>query len=259
MPAMDPVFALKAFSDNYIWMLHDTGRRRAVAVDPGDADPVIAALEAEDLALEGILATHHHGDHVGGVARLVATYRVPVFGPATECIPHRTQALREGDRVALDALGLTFDVIDIPGHTAGHIAFFGHGMLFCGDTLFAGGCGRLFEGTPEQMHRSLAKLAALPAETRVYCGHEYTLANLTFAQRVEPGNERLRQRLETVRAQRRDDRITLPATIGLERETNPFLRSEVETVKQQAESHSGRTLSSPVAVFAAVRAWKDGL
>jgi hydroxyacylglutathione hydrolase len=254
---MERVFPVRAFSDNYIWVLHDAGERLAVVVDPGDARPVVDALDRRGMQLCAILTTHHHPDHVGGVEQLLARSDVPVYGPAGEHIPGRTQALAEGDRVELPELGVAFDVLDVPGHTAGHIAYVGDGMLFCGDTLFAGGCGRLFEGTAEQMHRSLGKFAALSGDTRVYCAHEYTLANLTFASHVEPENEALRQRLETVRAQRAGDEITLPSTIREELATNPFLRSEAETVRRNAQEHWGRQFSTPVDVFAAVRAWKD--
>ncbi len=254
---MKDVFALGAFSDNYIWVLPDTGNTRALVVDPGDATPVVEGLRARGLELAGILVTHHHGDHCGGVRELLRERDVPVYGPAHERIPGRTHALEDGDTVAPDGFDLSLTVIDCPGHTAGHIAYFGGGMLFCGDTLFAGGCGRLFEGTPAQMHATLARFAALPGETRVYCGHEYTQANLTFAIEAEPDNDELRTRLERVRAQRRDGMITLPSTIAEERATNPFLRSDSASVRAHAQQHAGRTLTDPVDVFAAVRAWKD--
>ena len=189
-----------------------------MVVDPGDAAPVLAYLEREGLALTAILATHHHGDHVGGIPALLARLPVPVFGPARETIPGRTQALADGDVVAVPGIAVTLDVIDIPGHTAGHIAFFGEvdgsPSLFCGDTLFAGGCGRLFEGTPQQMWTSLSTLAALPPATRVYCGHEYTLANLRFALAVEPGNADARERQAREQAKRDRGEPTVPSTIG---------------------------------------------
>lgn len=254
---MITITEIRAFSDNYIWLLECQGETRVAVVDPGDAGPVVEALDARGLELGAIITTHHHGDHVGGVTELLSRWQVPVYGPAGETIPGRTHALSEGDRIRIDFLDLDLDVFDVPGHTAGHIAYAGDGMLFCGDTLFAGGCGRLFEGTPEQMYTSLGKLAKLPKETRVYCAHEYTEANLRFASRVEPDNEPLRARLESVRALRADDRCTLPSTLGEELETNPFLRADVPNVKQSAEKHVGHGLTGPVDVFAAVRRWKD--
>ncbi|MFB4202190.1 Hydroxyacylglutathione hydrolase [wastewater metagenome] len=256
---MTDVFAISAFSDNYIWALTRAGDDRAVVVDPGDAAPVRRALDERGLTLAGILITHHHPDHTGGVRELVAAAGadIPVWGPADERIPGRTVALADGDAVTLPGFGITFEVIACPGHTAGHIAYYGDGMLFCGDTLFAGGCGRLFEGTPEQMHASLARFTALPGETRVYCAHEYTQANLTFAAEVEPDNTGLLQRLTAVREARAHDRITLPSTIAEELATNPFLRTDAPTVRKRAATRAGHALADGVAVFAAVRAWKD--
>jgi hydroxyacylglutathione hydrolase len=253
------VTALRAFTDNYIWTIHSPrDPQRVVVVDPGDANPVHLALRDRRWSLGAILVTHHHADHIGGVAELASRYSAPVFGPANERIPGEPRPLREGDRVELPSLGLSFDVLDVPGHTAGHIAYVGHGAAFCGDTLFSGGCGRLFEGTPEQMAASLDKLATLDAATQVYCTHEYTLSNLRFALAVEPDNAELRAYFDTVRVKRDADQITLPSNIELERKVNPFLRCAADSVRQAAERHAGRTLDSTVAVFAAVRAWKDG-
>ena len=253
------VTPVRAFADNYIWLIHgiaDAGR--VAVVDLGDAKPVLRTLDERGLELGALVITHHHGDHTGGIRDLLARAPVPVFGPAGERIPGRTQALRDGDSVAIDGLGLRFDVIDVPGHTAGHIAYYGHGALFCGDTLFSGGCGRLFEGTPAQMTASLDRLAALPADTRVYCAHEYTLSNLRFAAAVEPANQALNAYRDRAGALRAEDRPTLPSTVGLERDVNPFLRCDQPAVVRAAEAHSGRTLSDRVEVFATVRAWKDG-
>jgi hydroxyacylglutathione hydrolase len=255
---MDRVIALKAFRDNYIWLLHDAAQQQAVVVDPGDAEPVREALRRSGLALAGILITHHHPDHTGGVRELLKDTPVPVYGPASEQIPGLTDPLREGDTVALEALDLHFRVIDIPGHTAGHIGYYGNGMLFCGDTLFAGGCGRLFEGTPTQMHASLSKLAALPEQTRVYCAHEYTQANLQFAAQVEPDNAALTARIAQVAQQRARGEPTVPSTLAEELATNPFLRVDRQSVIERAEQHHNARLSSPIEVFAAVRSWKDG-
>jgi len=252
------VTPLRAFADNYIWMIHaPTDPRCVVVVDPGDAAPVERALSEGQLQLAAILVTHHHADHVGGVQQLLAQFPVPVFGPATENIPGKPRTLVEGDRVVLEVLGLQFDVLDVPGHTAGHIAFVGHGAVFCGDTLFSGGCGRLFEGTAEQMHASLAKLARLDPATLVYCTHEYTLSNLRFAKAVEPHNAALAAYQDLCEAKRGQDVPTVPSTVALEHSVNPFLRCGADTVKQAAEAHVGHALDSTVAVFAAVRAWKD--
>jgi hydroxyacylglutathione hydrolase len=218
---------------------------------------VIAHLEREGFALAAILATHHHGDHVGGIRDLLARWPVPVFGPAHEAIPGRTHALAEGESIVVPGIGLALSVLDIPGHTAGHIAYVGDGILFCGDTLFAAGCGRLFEGTPAQMVSSLDKLSVLPEATRVYCGHEYTLANLRFALAVEPGSAALVERQAREQAKRERGLPTLPSTIGDERATNPFLRAGVPTLRAAAERRAGRALEGRVGVFAELRAWKN--
>ncbi len=251
--------ALTAFADNYIWMLDDG--QQALVVDPGDAAPVLQALEARSLLLAGILVTHHHADHVGGLAGLRTHLHGPIFGPAQEAIPEPYAPLRAGDRAHL--LGMDFRVIEVPGHTAGHIAYVHEPagdapLLFCGDTLFSAGCGRLFEGTPEQMHASLAQLAALPPDTRVCCAHEYTLSNLRFARHVEPGNAALRAHEAWARVQRERGEPTLPSTIAVEREINPFLRSSVPAVAEAAHRHEPQASpDNPVAVFAALRQWKN--
>lgn len=253
---MVEVSAIPAFRDNYIWALANAAGD-VVVVDPGDADAVAQHLDQRSQRLVGILVTHHHHDHVGGVSAL-AGGGIPVWGPARERIPGRTEALTHGDRVTLDALGgLTFEVLEVPGHTAGHIAYVGDGMLFCGDTLFAGGCGRLFEGTPAQMRASLETLRRLPDDTRVYCAHEYTQANLAFALAVEPDNEALRERYAQVSALRADGGITLPSDIATERTTNPFLRWDADAVRRAAEVHAATPLPSAEDVFATVRSWKD--
>jgi hydroxyacylglutathione hydrolase len=256
---MTAIIPIPAFADNYIWLLV----RGAVAavVDPGDAAPVLAYLDREGLDLCAILATHHHKDHVGGNPTLLERFDVPVFGPARETIPGRTRALRSGDHVVVPGIDVEFDVIDVPGHTAGHIAYFGAvagvPSLFCGDTLFTGGCGRLFEGTPAQMWSSLSALAALPAETRVYCGHEYTLANLRFALAVEPGNVELRSRVAKAQETRGRGEPTVPSTMGEECATNPFLRAHLAQVIGAVAAHSGQMPQDDVASFAALRTWKN--
>ena len=214
-------------------------------------------LAREGLTLVAILATHHHPDHVGGIAELVAMQRVPVFGPKGEPIPELTHPVGQDDKVDIAALKAVFSVLDIPGHTRAHVAYYGLESLFCGDTLFACGCGRVFEGTPTQMLASLSKLAALPDETKVYCGHEYTLANIKFARAVDPGNAVLAAREERATALRAAGRPTLPSTLGEERATNPFLRTAEPVVIDSANKYLGSRIGDPVSVFAAIREWKN--
>jgi hydroxyacylglutathione hydrolase len=246
---------IPAFEDNYLWLL--VRGTDAAVVDPGDAAPVLQRLQQRELSLRAILVTHHHGDHVGGVAALAKATGARTFGPRRETIPSRDVALGGGDRI--DVLGAAFDVIDVPGHTLGHIAYHAPAqrMLFCGDTLFAAGCGRLFEGTAEQMAASLARLAALPAETRVYCAHEYTLSNLRFALAVEPGNEALRRRQQACVALRERGEATVPSTIAEELATNPFIRCHLPAVRRAAEARAGRPLPTTEEVFAVLRGWKN--
>jgi len=249
------IVPLAAFQDNYIWTLR-SGKLAAV-VDPGEARPVQDYLAKEGLSLAAILATHHHPDHVGGIAELVARSKVPVFGPKGEPIPALTHPVGEGDRADIPGLDASFSVLDIPGHTRAHVAYYGLGSLFCGDTLFACGCGRVFEGTAAQMLESLSKLAALPDETRVYCGHEYTLANIRFARAVDPGNALLAAREERAQRLRDAGRPTLPSTLGEERATNPFLRCAEPAVVDSANKYLGGRVADPVRVFAAIREWKN--
>jgi len=249
------VVPLRAFKDNYVWTLRN--ERHAAVVDPGDARPVLDYLAAENLELAAILATHHHQDHVGGVAGILARHPCPVYGPRGEPIPTLTRAVGGGDTVAVPELGLSLEVLDIPGHTRAHIAYYGAKMLFCGDTLFACGCGRVFEGTPAQLHASLEKLVALPDDTLVYCGHEYTLANIGFAKAVEPGNARLLERERDDARLRERGLPTLPSTIAREKATNPFLRVREPAVVSSADKYLGRRAGDPAAVFAALRQWKN--
>ncbi len=236
--------------------------RSALVVDPGDAAPVSAACAAQGLDLCGILVTHHHHDHVGGIAGLCAGRAIPVWGPAREDIPGRTVALDDGARVQVPGIALAFTVLAVPGHTLGHIAYYAEPadadpLLLCGDTLFSAGCGRLFEGTPQHMHASLQRLAALPEATRVYCAHEYTLSNLQFAARVEPGNAALRRHAAWC-AQRMDaQQPTLPSTIGTELRINPFLRVDAQEVRASLSGHCGRAPRDAVDAFALLRRWKD--
>jgi hydroxyacylglutathione hydrolase len=258
--APSAILPLPALTDNYIWLLRHQGN--AAVVDPGESEPVLRALQANRLQLRAILLTHHHGDHVGGVLELVRQTGARVFGPAGETLPACDVRLAEGDRVVLPELALDMGVLDVPGHTAGHIAYFGRAageesVLFSGDTLFAAGCGRLFEGTPAQMAASLAKFSALPPFTHVFCGHEYTLANLRWALAVEPANRALQQAFDLASGLRREGVCTLPSTIGRELDTNPFLRASQVDVAKAASAWIKRPLHSPVEVFSALREWKN--
>lgn len=251
--------ALPAFQDNYIWLLQAPASRRLAVVDPGEAAPVLAWLEANPgWQLTDILITHHHADHIGGVETLRQTTGARVLGPDDERIPAVDLRLRDDERI--EVLGCTFRVLEVPGHTRSHIAYFhdaAQPWLFCGDTLFAAGCGRLFEGTPSQMHQSLRRLAELPEATLVYCTHEYTLSNLRFAQAVEPENPAIARRLAEVSAWRAAGRSSLPSNLALERETNPFLRTGETSIKEKMARRSGRTSIDPDQVFAELRGWKD--
>ncbi len=253
------IYPVRAFSDNYIWLL--TNGHTAAVVDPGQSAPVLDTLKRYNLKLVSILLTHHHQDHVGGVSDLVSETGAHVFGPATEVLPCCDSLLQEGDSVDLPALGLILRVIDVPGHTAGHIAyagtFDGNPVLFCGDTLFAAGCGRLFEGTPAQMDTSLGKLAALPPQTRVYCAHEYTLSNMRWARAVEPDNQELARWQDQAQQAREKDEPTLPSSIAQELACNPFMRVRQPTVAQAAATWAQRRLGSPAEIFAALREWKN--
>jgi len=251
------MITIPAFDDNYIWLLHQQGNKNCVVVDPGDEEPVLEALKKYQLELEAILITHHHPDHIGGVESLVSVTGASVYGPAKENIPAMKYPLKESDNVRLPKSGLNFNVFDVPGHTKGHIAYLTEDILFTGDSLFAGGCGRIFEGTPEQMYQSITKLANLPDETKIYCAHEYTLSNLTFALAVEPDNNDIANRLEQVKSDRTQGIPTVPTTMGLEKATNPFLRCHLNTLIEAAKSYSGIQPNTEIETFATIRGWKD--
>jgi len=251
---MFDVIRIPAFKDNYIWLLRKGAS--AAVVDPGDARPVLDVIEREGLSLTTILVTHHHADHQGGVADLLARHPAEVFGPAAESITGIKRSLRGGETVSVAGCAADFQVIAVPGHTLGHIAYYGSGCLFCGDTLFAGGCGRLFEGTAAQMLESLARLSALPDDTAVYCAHEYTQANLRFALAVEPGNPRLQRRVEEVAVARAAGLATVPSTIAIEKASNPFLRCREPEVVAAAQRRVPGARDE-LAVFAALREWKN--
>lgn len=248
---------LPAFNDNYLWLLED-GQGGAWAVDPGDPAVITAALAAHHLRLAGLLITHHHGDHIGGIAALTADHTVPVYGPA-EDIAGLTHIVKGGDVVELPGLGAA-RVIAVPGHTLGHIAWYlpAQRLLFCGDTLFSSGCGRVFEGTMAQMHASLQTLAALPDDTLVCCAHEYTGANLRFAETVEPGNADIRHRRDAVTALRAAGQPSVPSRLGDERRWNPFLRCDEPAVTARATTFAGEAVAAGAATFAVLRHWKDG-
>lgn len=252
---------LPAFSDNYIWCMINAASAEAVVVDPGDAAPVEALLADQALSLSAIVITHHHPDHTGGIDALIADRDIPVYGPVSGKIHQITVPLAEGDSLSL--WDMRFSVIEVPGHTLDHIAYFsdcgidGEPMLLSGDTLFAGGCGRIFEGNPAMMLASLEKLTTLLPSTVVYCAHEYTLANLAFAEAVEPDNQTLQQRIRQAKAARAQGLPTLPNLLSLEQATNPFLRCDTAPVIARAKQHSGKACSSTSEVFATIRDWKD--
>jgi len=253
-----------AFQDNYIWFIAPAGaiasggvKTPCIIVDPGDADAAEDGLRQHGLVPVAIFCTHRHGDHVGGVADLVRKYPVPVYGPRSENIRTVNHPLDGGEKVAIEGIG-TFQVLFTPGHTSGHICYLGEGALFCGDTLFLSGCGRLFEGTAEQLYGSLHTLSELPGDTQVFCAHEYTLSNLEFARTVEPDNTEMKIAGESYSEMRHKNLPTPPSTIARERSINPFFRSDSDAVRASVEAHVGRAIDKPVEVFAELRRWKDG-
>ena len=256
LPSGVAIHPIPAFTDNYIWCIYN--ERSAIVVDPGDAEPVLTFIKAKGLTLSAVLITHHHRDHTGGIAKLVsAVPDLSVIGPRGNHIRGITKSVSQGDTVSLPVFKMALQVMEVPGHTLDHIAFFGHGALFCGDTLFSAGCGRLFEGSPEQMHHSLNKLKRLPATTKVFCTHEYTQANVQFALAVEPDNKALCDYAQWVAEKRAQGQPTLPSNLKEQKNINPFLRAHELSVKTAAEAYCENNLADDVAVFAAVRRWKD--
>ena len=257
------VTPIPAFNDNYIWLVQGSTSPCVAIVDPGDAAPVLKYLEEHQLSLSAIILTHHHADHIGGVSTLAERYPAAhIWGPHSDKIPQVHTLVAHGD--SFEICGYTFSVLEVPGHTLDHIAYYAsplsdgeYGSVFCGDTLFAAGCGRMFEGTAPMMSASLNKLKNLPATTRVYCAHEYTQANIRFARAVEPANEALRLREQEAQETRDQGLPTLPSTIELEHRTNPFLRCHIDDVQQAAQAQSQTALATEAEVFGALRAWKD--
>lgn len=251
------IIPIPAFQDNYIWMIIHPNQPLATVVDPGDASVVDQALQEHNLKLNAILITHHHWDHTDGARELRQHYDAPIYGPQHDSLADIDHILNDTQQITLNQMELTFEVLAIPGHTLSHIAFYGQGWLFCGDTLFSAGCGRLFEGTPEQMLGSLNRLSNLPKETQVYCGHEYTLQNLKFALTVLPKDVPTKQKLAQVKTLRANDKPSLPSTIGEELTFNPFLRCNQVEIKNAVTGFSKKSLANQTEIFATLREWKD--
>ena len=249
--------ALPALTDNYIWILTDTDRKTAVIVDPGESKPVMAWLESNALTCAAILITHHHQDHIDGIPDLIKKYACPVYAPAINHITGTTHPIHGDDAITIQALDLRFNVLAVPGHTLGHVAYYSEPYLFCGDTLFSAGCGRLFEGTADQMQNSFDKIAALPGDTLICCTHEYTLNNLAFAQAVEPDNKAITEHIKYVQQLRINKKPSLPSTLALEKTINPFLRTQAASMIKAASNHAGETVGAGAPTFKVIRQWKD--
>ena len=251
------IIPLTALKDNYIWMLINTINQCVAIIDPSEHEPVLEYIQSKNLNPIAILITHHHWDHVGGIAGLTKKYSMPVYTPKKEFVEGSTNPVSEGDIISLPELDLEINILDVPGHTSGAIAYYTEKMVFSGDTLFTGGCGRLFEGSPTQMYSSLSKIKKLPTKTLVYCGHEYTIPNLQFAAAVEIDNKTIQRRLDLAQKTRDENQPTVPATLKIEKQTNPFLRCNEQSVINTASIRAGRALDNPAEVFATIRNWKD--
>lgn len=255
---MIKIIAIPAFKDNYIWALYSLEGHEIIIVDPGDASPVLRYLQANQLSLHAILITHHHFDHSGGIEKLQKQFpHVTIYGPKNEFVAGVTHPQEEGDHIHFPGFNLTLHILDIPGHTKGHIAYYNNQLLFCGDTLFSCGCGKIFEGTPAQMWHSLEKLKQLPGSTMMYCGHEYTKANIAFAQTVDPANPFLSQRLAEVLKCEAESTPTLPVSLQSEFQNNPFLRTNIKEIIQAVQKHWHFEDFDPVIIFSHLREWKN--
>lgn len=247
------ISSISALKDNYIWVIENLDKH-CIVVDPGDAAPVLEALKRNHLKLDAIFLTHHHYDHTDGVAELVQHFpKIAVYGPASSKMPEVTHPVSDKDVFTI--LDTQFTISAIPGHTLEHICYYTKGMLFCGDTLFSVGCGKIFEGTPEQMYQSLSLIASLPDETKVYCAHEYTQANIRFALVADPNNAELKQYSDKIDKLRSKGKSSLPSTIGIEKNINPFLRTAQETIRSTIKKRTN--VQTDVDTFAALRRWKD--
>ena len=251
------IIAIPALHDNYIWMITHPEAQQAIIFDPGEAAPVLQILDDYHLHLTAILITHHHWDHTNGIEAIIDKHKVPVYAPSKDNVKYADHPLKGGDHIEIPSVQLSFDILDIPGHTNGHIAYLGDQWVLTGDTLFTGGCGRIFEGTPDQLYHSLQQLAKLAPTKRIYCGHEYTASNLRFALAVEPNNLKLKERIRETDKLRTRGMPTVPSTIGLELQTNPFLRCHLESVSEAVKAYCKQPSADTVAVFAALRRWKD--
>lgn len=253
MHQLNPILA---FSDNYIWCLRDKNNY-CVIVDPGTADPVIDYLQRNNLTLAAILITHHHLDHTGGISKLLRFSQVALYG--SNQTPQVTDVVEEDQEITISPMSLTFTVLKIPGHTLDHVAYYTKGLAFTGDTLFTAGCGKIFEGSAAQMYHSLQKLNNLPLETLIYCGHEYTEKNLQFAEMVEPNNKDIQTRLQETHLLRQKNKPTVPASLSIEKNTNPFLRCEEPAVIAAASTYAKRSLQDPIEVLETLREWKNNI